>query len=157
MDTNFRIIKKPSFTVVGVPQSSDASDGYGDLWQQFELLKDEIPNKTEENIGYGLQIYPPDGTNSDRFTYLACCEVTDLRSIPFRLFSTTVPEAEFAVFTVANWYGTSWKAWISAYEILDKSEYTRSRLFDFERYDTDEFTKEPEEQEIEIWIPVTRK
>ncbi len=64
---------------------------------------------------------------------------------------------EFAVFTVANWYGTSWKAWISAYEILDKSEYTRSRLFDYERYDTDEFTKEPEEQEIEIWIPVTRK
>jgi predicted transcriptional regulator YdeE len=157
MNADFRIIKKSSFTVVGVPQSSDASNGYGDLWQQFELIKGEIVNKAEENIGYGLQIYPPDGTNSDRFTYLACCEVTDLSVIPFRLFSTAVPEAEFAVFTVANWYGTSWKAWISAYEILDKSEYTRSRAFDFERYNVDEFTKEPEDQEIEIWVPVIRK
>ena len=156
-EMTFRIVKQESFGVVGVPQSSDTGGNYGEAWQQFELVKETIPCKAEENVGYGLLVYPPEGTNSDRFTYLASCEVMDLQTVPFGLFSTRVPEAEYAVFSVTNWYATLGKAWGAAYDTLSKSDYNRHGLLDFERYDTREFEKAPEDQEMEIWIPVTRK
>ena len=157
-DATFRIEKRESFHVVGIPQSSDTKSCLGASWDQFNMIKGDIPNRTDEVLGYGVQVYPPKNTKDGRVTYMASCEVKDLDAIPVRFFAKTLPATEYAVFTVTNWNQTVGRAWGAAYgKILPNSDYKPYLPFDFEHYDERAFVETPEEQVIEIWIPITRK
>jgi predicted transcriptional regulator YdeE len=156
-DMTFRIETRPRFYVVGIPQSSDAKGCFGEAWEQFKLLRSDVGNEVNAKVGYGLQVYPRKDTGK-RFTYMACCEVADLQDVPLRFFAFTVPEADYAVFTVTNWNETLGRAWGAAYgKILPKSDYKPKGPWDFERYDERSMVAVATEQEMEIWIPVDRR
>lgn len=91
------IIDKPAFTVIGLGCCTrNKNNEIPDLWVEFWPRIDEVPNKVESDISYG--VVGNFDEESGRFDYLAGFEVDKGTEVPAGLSSWDVPAQRYVVF-----------------------------------------------------------
>lgn len=153
---------EPSFidlkemTLAGIAVFDTPMSGqFPELWRSFPGAVDDSPGLEFGKYAYGLELFPPSFKDNRKFTYMACCAVSDSRKVPLHLVMRTVPAAKYAAFAVpgglkglGDTFGYIYDKWLPA------SKYERAFPFDMERYDV---SKEMAEMSIEILVPVKEK
>ena len=155
---NPKMIKKESFTVIGVELKTTLSNetDFGEIPKFWEnVIKDRliemIPNKKYPDTILGISMdFQPNGS----FLYVIGVEVTDTQTIPEKMVCKTVPAAEYAVFTACGEMPGSiqetsnyiYKEW------LPNSGYKRTETAEFELYD--DRCQRGVNAEVDIYFPV---
>ncbi len=156
----YKIVSKDSFSIIGVELITTLSDekDFGEIpsfWEKVlsDGLIDTIPNKKNHEAILGLSMnFKADGT----FSYVIGAEVLTSENVPDGMVCSTIPAAQYAVFTAHGQIPKSiqdtskyiYKEW------FPKSEYKRTEAPEFELYD--ERCQRGENAEVDIYIPVMR-
>lgn len=140
------IVELKSLMLIGMTYFGSPDNGaFGKAWDRFIPQIRSIENRASD-IGYGVQIYPPDARETGQWSYLTAVAVTDLESVPIRLFGKQLPAATYAVFEVIGGTKNIGPTFRYIYnEWLPNSEYRAAYPYNFERY---------EGGEVAIYIPV---
>ena len=162
-----RIVHKASFMVVGTEITTTLKSNWENrdiakLWTRFHPRMDEIPNRINPSIAYGIcgnisEEAPPtaDMTDDTEYTELVCVEVSALDRIPVGMVSRSVPERTYAVFThkgklfpnLQQTYDYIYGTWVP------RSGYEPDGAGDFELYD-ERWDPTTGEGEIDIYVPI---
>ena len=154
-----KIVKKQQFDVIGLEMRTTFKEDLNHpeipaFWEKVmkEKMLEQIPNKKDENQ-YGICA---DMNEDDKtFAYIIAHEVTSMDDIPDGMISRTIPEAEYALFTVKGQFPKSiqdafkyiYKEW------FPNSGYKHAGTPEFEYYDQRCCQEVPE---MDIYIPVVK-
>lgn len=145
------IKSKPAFTVVGMKyRGKNENNEIPQLWGTFRFKIGEIKNR----VGPAYGICDNHDEKTGEFDYIAGIEVDNPPNIPDGMFSFTIPEKTYAVFTCT--LPTLFETFQRAYkEWLPQSGFKRADGPEFELYDV---TFEPgdETSKMYIYIPVVK-
>lgn len=124
--------------IAGCPQYGDPGDICpGSAWERLSEVRKEIGLPETEDIGYGVEVYPPGFDPEDpEFYYFAGFRATPKTEGHPGLFLYSLPECRIAVFTMPdNDYSRFPALFSHAYSNwLPGSGYELAYGFDFERY-----------------------
>lgn len=156
-----RFVKKEAFVIGGYRRHTrDGFQVIGEAWHALKSNMDAVARKNEHTM-YGFEDYSEDFCPDPlAFYYLAGVEVEpDARLLP-GMERKTVPEAEYAVFTVNgnNANGEIGRAFHYIYFVwLPRSEYRidENALLDFEYYD-ERWDCQLGTAQMDIYVPVKR-
>lgn len=140
--------------IAGCPQYGNPEDICpGSAWERLLEVRKEIGLPESEDIGYGVEVYPPGFDPDDpEFYYFAGFGATsETRGYP-GLFLYNLPACRIAVFTLPDndhsklpaLFDYAYSSW------LPESGYELSHGFDFERY------VNTGDGKIQVCIPVVR-
>ncbi|HEY71116.1 MAG TPA: AraC family transcriptional regulator [Anaerolineae bacterium] len=94
---HIKIEPKNGFTVVGMKyRGKNQKNEVPKLWEAFIPRMNEVPNRTESKISFGVMDNYDEETGE--FDYIAGVAVDSDKSIPDGMVSHTVPEQTYAVF-----------------------------------------------------------
>jgi predicted transcriptional regulator YdeE len=129
----YSLLSRAAFSVAGISArvSNDRPQAIGALWQQFyaQGIAAKISNKKSENIYSVYFDYESDHTKP--YTMVIGCEVSEARSLPEGLVSTTVPAATYAVIAANGKQPDSVNA---AWQWVYGSDLARTYSGDFDLY-----------------------
>ena len=144
-----RIIYKPAFRVVGIPQDGKESTNNLDaLWEKLAGRFSEIP-QADPDQGFGVHTFSPDG-----HCYLAGLSAVKDGHLPEGMAELVIDPNAYVVFTHRGDLGalpTTIKAIFDTW--LPESNYQHAEEFYFEYYD-DHFQPGSSESVIFIFVPV---
>lgn len=156
----YKIVSKDSFSIIGVELITTLSDekDFGEIpkfWEKVmsDGLIDTIPNKKFPDTILGVSMnFKADGA----FSYVIGVEVLGSDNIPEGMICSTIPAANYAVFTAHGQIPKSiqdtsnyiYKEW------LPNSDYKRAETAEFELYD--DRCQRGEDAEVDIYLPVLR-
>lgn len=143
--------------VAGIHGVSSVNNIYS-LWQKFEDVIDEIPNKhhSERTFGICEQLQETHTLNYDmNFSEVIGMEVTCYDNLPKGIVAKTIPSGKYAVFThrgplseILKTYEYIWGTWVLlTKEVLDERG-------DFELYDKRFLGWDNDQSEMDIYIPI---
>ena len=147
-----KIVTLPAFTVVGMDYLVRGSvEGIGQLWDRFIPREQEIVDRTELDVAYGLCSVCQDGT----VRYVAGLPVSADASVPEGMVKFEVPAQKYVVFThrgVVAQIGESFQA-IHSRLLAARGLRTRPGV-EFERYDARFIGPDDPESETDLYIPI---
>ena len=163
-----RIVRKESFKVVGMEitttlKSNWANRDIAKLWTRFHARMDEIVNRTNPPVAYGIcgnvaeEPSPPEKTEDTEYTDLVSVEASGFDDIPEGMTGRTIPERTYAVFThkgplfpnhLQQTYDYIYGTWVP------QSGYELDGGFDFEFYDERFTTVDDDASELDIYVPI---
>lgn len=159
MLTGPRFEHRDAFFVVGYSdygaffENNDISE----LWDRFIEVMDEVPNKVNPAVCYGVEFYTEEGLAVQKWNYMAALEVSTLEAIPIAMVGKVIPAQMYAVFTHKGSIDTLSHSFKVIYdEWLPTSEYEPAAMFDFELYD-ERFNHGSPNSEVDIYLPVRHK
>ncbi len=153
-----KFVEREKITLVGLPFYGEPSGGqFGQSWHRFMQHGQQVPNRLDAKVGYGVEIYGPEFPEEHKWHYFPSVEVSNLEDVPINLFVKTLPAAKYAVFTAKGGLVKLGETFQYAYMTwLPASEYEVAFPFDFEYYD-ERFHGDAPESEVDIYIPVKPK
>ncbi|MBA3028742.1 MAG: helix-turn-helix domain-containing protein [Desulfobacteraceae bacterium] len=154
-----KIITKNEFKVIGMRYFGDnQKNEIKQLWDAFLPEEENIKNRVNPTIGYGI-CYPVEGPDSvSAFEYLAAVEVSTLDEIAEGMVGRTIPAQKYAVFSHKGSVDKIGDTYQAIYAIWQpKSGYELIKAPDFEYYDERFRPDQPEISELDIYIPVQGK
>ena len=90
------LIERPAFNVIGMEAIfREDEDGYAELWQRFIPRENEVTDKIDPVVSYGVCIPRADGT----LRYITGFEVSEEAVIPEGMVRVQVPAQRYAVYT----------------------------------------------------------
>lgn len=155
------IVELAETKVAGIRGQTTLKDNkLAELWQQFNSLSPQIPNRSLPGRGFGIceachenSLY----SMSDEvlFTEVAGIEVDSFEGLPAHFVQKVIPEGRFAVFThtgslrmLPQTFHYIWGTWcLNTKEEMDDRE-------DFELYDQRFLGYEHPESKIDLYIPI---
>ncbi|ANY65731.1 hypothetical protein BBD42_04065 [Paenibacillus sp. BIHB 4019] len=151
------VVALPLFHVVGYKVEASVQEFESGLGKQtyHSLIerKAEIVHRKNDHILL-IQIYPMDAEfnpQSDRFTNIVCCEVSELCDVPLHMASHTVAESKYAVYThkgpeseLSRSYGYLYGEW------MEETGHVPQH-YDFEIWD-ERYHPESLDNEIDIFV-----
>ncbi len=157
-----RIVTKETFKVIGMQGRTTLKDNkIPQLWQDFIPRMEEIQNRTDKAVSYGICMVDPDFdikdfTDTTEFTELVAVEVNNFDFVPQGMVTQVIERQKYAVFThkgsLANLrmtYDFIYGTW------LHKSGMELAKTVDFEYYDSRRFNPiDQENSEFDIYIPI---
>ena len=163
-----RIVRKESFKVVGMEitttlRSNWANRDIAKLWTRFHARMDEIVNRTNPPVAYGIcgnvaeEPSPPEKTEDTEYTDLVSVEASGFDDIPEGMTGRTIPERTYAVFThkgplfpnhLQQTYDYIYGTWVP------QSGYELDGGFDFEFYDERFTAVDDDASELDIYVPI---
>lgn len=149
-----RIESRAAFRVVGLHhRGQTGSEELPKLWESFMPRMDEVLERTERGISYGVMWDFDEKEKS--FSYIAGFAVSPEAALPDEMMDVAVPAQEYAVFECT--LPTLMEAFRYCYdEWLPNSDYKRASGPEFELYDH-RFSLPEGKMEMSIWIPIERK
>ena len=153
---NPRIIQRNETKVIGLEirtsneiEAQPAQSRIREAWKKFDELKNEIPDRANEHIAFGLYSGYESG-DKGLYSLAACSEVRTLERVPQGMVGKIIPPGKYLVFTAK---GEMPHAIMSVWEGIWKyfsngTSYKRTFTADFEVYDR----LRPEDAEIYIAI-----
>jgi AraC family transcriptional regulator len=153
-----RIVELPMINLVGLPYYGNAENGaFGQVWDRLMKIEQPIPNRINEKVAYGLEVYGPEFMQANQWMYFASVEVSDFDELPGVLFAKSLPAATYAVFHVTGKLAKIGEMFHYAYmEWLPASHYQVAYPFDFEYYG-EQFQGDVDASEMDLYIPVRLK
>jgi predicted transcriptional regulator YdeE len=148
-----KITSKAAFSVVGMKyRGKNEHDEIPQLWDQFMSREDEIREKLNPHICYGVEDNFDE--TSGEFDYMAAFEVPSDADTPEGMVKWDVPAQTYAVFTctlptIREAYETAYKSW------LPQSSYQRAAGPEFELYDQDFDSRVPSSK-MYLYVPVKK-
>lgn len=150
-----KFIKKDKIILVGLLNTADKNSNFGEFWDIFFPEFNKISNRSDYNVCYGLEAYPPKFPDTDLFYYMPCVEINNIENVPNNMFIKVLPESEYAVFTVKGLKNISKTFDYAFYTWLPNSGYKMSESYDFEYYD-ERFDPNNDNSEIDLYIPIKK-
>lgn len=114
---------KDSIKVIGIQvrttnENNQCASDISTLWNRFkeEKIFDKIPNKKSSEL---IGLYSDyDGDYTQPYSYMVCCEVTSLESVPEGCVSKIIPAADYTIFIakgkfpdcIAKTWGDIWNS-----------------------------------------------
>lgn len=155
------IVELAPIRVVGIRGETTLRDNQLPLlWQRFNGMAADIPNKAPQARGFGICEACQDNTlyimNSDvLFTEVVAVEVQTFEGVPEGFVTKEIPGGKYAVFThrgplgaLTQTFDYIWGTWfLATKEELDCRE-------DFELYDERFLGYEHPESEVDLYIPI---
>jgi AraC family transcriptional regulator len=154
-----KIVTRKQFNIIGFEMKTKAREDLNHpeisaFWEKImkEELLEKIPNKVDQNQ-YGICADMNSADNT--FVYIIGHEVSSMDNVPGGMIARTIPEAEYALFTVKGVFPKSiqdafkfiYKEW------FPKSGYKHTGAPEFEYYDHRCCQEIPE---MDIYIPVVK-
>jgi AraC family transcriptional regulator len=163
-----KMVHKASFMVIGMEITTTLKSNWenrdiGKLWSKFLPRMDEVPNRINRSVAYGIcgnisDEAPPttEMTDETEYTELVCVEVSSLGRIPAGMVGRSIPDRTYAVFThkgklypnLQHTYEYIYGTW------LPRSGYEPDGAGDFELYDERFTTVDEPASEIDIYVPI---
>lgn len=150
-------VDKDRFFVVGYSDYGAFFDT-GDiprLWDRFVPAMNNIPNRINPTVSYGVEFYHSDFLKTRSWNYMAAVEVSSLDDIPISMVGKVIPARRYAVFThrgtpdgLPHLFQAIYSEW------MPTSGYAPDGHFDLELYD-ERFRGDTADSEVDICIPVT--
>ncbi|TCS93839.1 effector binding domain-containing protein [Hazenella coriacea] len=146
-----RIVTLEEFTVVGMEYSSITSEGtIGELWDRFIPHEDEIKNRVNPQVSYGVCHFLGD----DEFAYVAGFEAP-ADDLPPGMISKQIPTQKYAVFTHVGSVDQISKTFEKVFEFwLPQNQLEPVRGIDLEVYDERFLGPFHEQSEVDLYIPI---
>ncbi|QQO07840.1 AraC family transcriptional regulator [Breznakiella homolactica] len=155
------IVELPPIKVAGIRGETTLKDNkLPQLWQRFNALAGEIPNKKMKPRGFGICEACRENTlysmNSEiLFTEVAGVEVESFDGLPAQFVEKEIPGGRYAVFThrgtlrrLTQTFSYIWGTWfLSSDEEMDWRE-------DFELYDERFLGYDHPDSELDLYIPI---
>lgn len=157
-----KLVRKEAFSIIGeacMLSKADhhKNDAFGKFANQFLTTRaSEIPNAVNKQL-VAVNVYPPDFTGFEKYEFICCYEVHEIREVPDGMIARTFPAHEYAVVThkgslrsLADSYGffhSKWRA-LSGYDYADQ--------YDIQIYDSRFFGPNHPDSELDIYIPVRK-
>lgn len=147
--------KIAAFSIIGISVRTTNKDGQaakdiGELWGKFmsEGFLDKIPSKVDAAI-YSLYT-EYDGDNTEPYTTLLGCKVSDLEIIPEGMMGKSFNDGNYAKFISKGdlTKGAVYESWMKIW----KTELDRSYTVDFEVYGKE--AQDPTNAEVSIFVSV---
>ncbi|HET7579280.1 MAG TPA: GyrI-like domain-containing protein [Bacillales bacterium] len=158
-----KIKERPAFHIVGlscdiVLKDARQTDTIPKLHEAFSKRVDEIRNRINPNLSYGLFIDPLNyNPDTDPFTWVAGVEVSDLEEIPEGMVGQTFNAPHFAVFSYKGKDKSS-KPYDMLYKWVDQSaDYQLADRFGMEVYDERYHGPLDPDSTFDLWFPVAKK
>lgn len=128
------------------------------LHDDFNKRVDEIHNRINPTVGYGVYIDPPNyNPDTDPFTWIACVEVDDLSNPPEGMEGFEFPENRYAITTYEGPKGEAGNLYDALYRWIDQSEYQIAADYGLEVYHDDVDDTEIDHMKMELWFPIKKK
>lgn len=150
-----KIVYKDSFTAVGMECITTQDDNninftIPKLWSSFNPRAGEIKDRRGGALGLCIS----EGFDDCHFSYMACCEVNRVESIPEGMIARTVPACKYLVFTHKGSVDKLGETYDFIYgRYLPNSSYEVQAMIDFELYD-ERFKPDSPDSEMDIYIPI---
>ncbi|MFN4152786.1 MAG: GyrI-like domain-containing protein [Candidatus Sericytochromatia bacterium] len=151
-----KFIKKDKTILVGLLNIADKNSNFGEFWDKFFSELNNISNRSDYKVCYGLEAYPPEFQETDLFYYMPCVEIKNIDIVPNNMFIKVLPESEYAVFKVKGLQNISKTFHYVFHHWLPNSGYKMSGAYDFEYYD-ERFDSNNENSEIDLYIPIKKE
>ncbi len=143
----------PEMKFVGVQVETTVEDCKKEmpsLWNKFLALFENIKNKVNDKIMYGLCL---DGDNNDgKFRYIACSEVTDFEDLPEDMISETTPKSLYAIYTHKGNINKIGETYEFIMKDLPKQNLKHKDVW-LELYD-ERFSEDSDESEVDIYVAI---
>ncbi|MDR1628792.1 MAG: AraC family transcriptional regulator [Oscillospiraceae bacterium] len=155
-------VYRNSFKIVGIEVfTGDGGDVIKKAWKEMLDRYTQVSEVVMPERLYGYEDYARNLDNPRVFHYTAGIEVSDFCNIPKGMVQISVPESEYAVFTVKgnNSNGEIGKTFRYIYDIWfphSEYEYPDGMFFDFEYYDERWNSEDATNSEVDIYIPVKK-
>lgn len=151
LERDIQIIEKPAFSVIGMDWHSARSRGtISELWDRFITRENEIGNKVNPEISYGICIPVIDY----EFSYVAGFEA-NAEEMPEGMIRTEVPEQTYAVFThrgrlhaIGHTMSRIYESW------LPQNNLQPAPGIDIELYDERFLGTDNDDTEIDLYVPI---
>lgn len=150
-----KIIFKDTFTVVGMEIITTQEDNNTNftipkLWSRFNPRANEINNRHAGGLGLCVS----EGFENCDFSYMACCEVSAVDSIPEGMIARTIPACKYLVFTHKGSVDNLGETYDFIYgKYIPNANYEIQTKVDFELYD-ERFNPDSPDSEMDIYIPI---
>jgi AraC family transcriptional regulator len=164
-----RIVHKKGLKVVGMQITTTLKSNADNmdithLWTRFKPRMDEIPNRINPSVAYGICGNPADEESSScemtedtEHAELVCVEVDNFDRMPGDMVGRTLPGRTYAVFThkgrlfphhLQQTYDYIYGTWVP------RSGYELHGGFDFELYDERFTSIDDPGSEFDIYVPI---
>lgn len=157
-----RVVELPDIMAAGIRGKTTLRNNIlPQLWQEFKLKINEIPNQSKKGRAFGICEACEEGNtiynmnNDVLFSEVAAVEVDGFEGLPQEFVPKILKGGRYAVFThkgslelLSKTFEYIWGTWfLNTKEVLDKRE-------DFELYDERYLGNDNPESEIDIYIPI---
>jgi predicted transcriptional regulator YdeE len=118
------------------------------LWQDFMKRADEVKNKKDDKVHYGMCFAKKDCN----FRYIACSEVSEFEKIPKGMKKEIIPAQKYAVFTHKGKIDKLGETYSKIMEEVKESGLKQDKIW-FELYDN-RYIPDSDKSEFDIWVSV---
>jgi AraC family transcriptional regulator len=160
-----KIVTKDEFKIVGLKCSTTLKDNAENrtipkLWQGFIPRMSEVKNAVNPKESYGICLNDStfdlkEFSDEEEYEYLAGLEVPDFDNMPEGMITRVIPKQKYAVFThkgsldkLSKTYDYIYGTWAA------KGEEKIADADDFELYDERFDAQNPENSEMDIYVPI---
>lgn len=151
---DYKVIERNEIKLVGmIERIVMPNNTIGLLWEKFNARYEEIKNKVENMVCYGVADNMAEPYSFDE---TVCTEVSSFESIPEGMITKVIPARKYLVFTHKGLLadGSLMKTYEKIYsEIIPKLDFEIDNNLNFELYD-ERFKHDSKESEFDIYVPI---